>query len=110
MPGSDAELYFKLTCSESSQCIPQLQAGQHQSSRTPCTPLTCPRSPHHVPTQPLQLLHPPAGIFSGLGYKVHLVIRGEQPLRGFDEELRQLVGTNLGKRGVDVHLKTSPTK
>lgn len=51
-----------------------------------------------------------AGIFSGLGYKVHLVIRGEQPLRGFDEELRQLVGTNLGKRGVDVHLKTSPTK
>jgi hypothetical protein len=66
--------------------------------------------PNCAPIQPLQLLHPPAGIFSGLGYKVHLVIRGEQPLRGFDEELRQLVGTNLGKRGVDVHLKTSPTK
>jgi hypothetical protein len=31
-------------------------------------------------------------------------------VRSFDEECRSIVTENLQKRGVQVHLKTSPTK
>eukprot|EP00850_Spirogloea_muscicola_P021385 SM000247S08274 [mRNA] locus=s247:123641:128515:+ [translate_table: standard] len=51
-----------------------------------------------------------AGIFIGMGSKVDLIYRKETPLRGFDEELRDLVATNLKVRGVNVHANTNPTK
>ncbi len=50
-----------------------------------------------------------AGIYAGLGTKVHLVYRRELPLRGFDEECRQVVADNLAKRGVILHTNCSPT-
>lgn len=51
-----------------------------------------------------------AGIFCGLGYNVHLVVRGPEVLRGFDDECRAVVRENMEKRGVKVHLQTNPTK
>eukprot|EP00191_Tetraselmis_sp_GSL018_P000584 CAMPEP_0177598696 /NCGR_PEP_ID=MMETSP0419_2-20121207/12521_1 /TAXON_ID=582737 /ORGANISM="Tetraselmis sp., Strain GSL018" /LENGTH=480 /DNA_ID=CAMNT_0019091227 /DNA_START=259 /DNA_END=1701 /DNA_ORIENTATION=- len=51
-----------------------------------------------------------AGIFSGLGAKVHLVYRQPTPLRGFDEECRQQVAENLEKRGVICHPKCNPAR
>ncbi|KAL4439500.1 hypothetical protein ABPG77_008829 [Micractinium sp. CCAP 211/92] len=51
-----------------------------------------------------------AGIFRGLGYDVHLIVRGNAPLRGFDEECRQVVAENLAKRGVTCRFETNPTK
>ncbi len=43
-----------------------------------------------------------AGIFNGLGARVHLMLRGEYPLRAFDHECRTVVLENLTKRGVQV--------
>ncbi|EFN53075.1 hypothetical protein CHLNCDRAFT_137376 [Chlorella variabilis] len=51
-----------------------------------------------------------AGIFNGLGYDTHLVVRGDLPLRGFDEECRQVVRDNMEKRGIHLHFHTNPTK
>ena len=45
-----------------------------------------------------------ASILSGFGVEVHLVIRGETPLRGFDEDLRREIASELRKGGV--HLRT----
>ena len=44
-----------------------------------------------------------AGIFAGLGSEVRLVMRQEQPLRGFDEDLRAALLDALGAQGVAVH-------
>jgi glutathione reductase (NADPH) len=43
-----------------------------------------------------------AGIFSGLGAQVTLVYRGENILRGFDDDVRQHVRTDMGKHGIKV--------
>jgi glutathione reductase (NADPH) len=43
-----------------------------------------------------------ACIFAGLGAKVSLVYRGENILRGFDDELRQHVRMEMEKRGIHV--------
>ncbi len=45
-----------------------------------------------------------AHIFHGLGSKVSLVYRGEKPLRGFDEDLRDAIMTSMQRRGLDVLL------
>jgi len=45
-----------------------------------------------------------AHIFHGLGSKVSLVYRGEKPLRGFDEDLRDSVLESMKRRGIDVLL------
>ncbi|MEO1143424.1 MAG: glutathione-disulfide reductase, partial [Pseudomonadota bacterium] len=45
-----------------------------------------------------------ACIFAGLGTKVTLVYRGEQILRGFDNDLRQLLHDEMVSRGIDVRL------
>jgi glutathione reductase (NADPH) len=45
-----------------------------------------------------------AGIFQGLGAESHLVYRGELPLRGFDEEVRQFACDEIRKKGVQFHL------
>ncbi|MGA2892058.1 MAG: glutathione-disulfide reductase [Xanthobacteraceae bacterium] len=43
-----------------------------------------------------------AGIFAGLGAHVTLVYRGENILRGFDDEVRQHVRMDMEKRGIKV--------
>src|SRR5262249_29259150 len=45
-----------------------------------------------------------AHIFHGLGSKVSLVYRGEKPLRGFDEDLRDCVLESMHRRGIEVLL------
>lgn len=51
-----------------------------------------------------------ACIYNGLGSEVHLVYRQGLPLRGFDEECRELVAENLSKRGITLHPKHNPKK
>ena len=43
-----------------------------------------------------------AGIFAGLGSRVTLVYRGDKLLRGFDDDVRQHVRTDMEKRGIRV--------
>src|SRR5574343_1010170 len=45
-----------------------------------------------------------ASIFNGLGSKVTQLYRGEQVLRGFDDEIRHFVAGEMGKAGVDLRL------
>jgi glutathione reductase (NADPH) len=45
-----------------------------------------------------------AHIFHGLGSRVSLVYRGEKPLRGFDEDLRDAVLESMKRRGIEVLL------
>lgn len=47
-----------------------------------------------------------AGIFRGLGAEVTLVVRGDLPLRGFDQDLRAHLATEMGKAGVALRLGT----
>ena len=47
-----------------------------------------------------------ASIFNGLGSKVTQLYRGEQILRGFDDEVRHFVAAEMGKHGVDLRLNT----
>ena len=44
-----------------------------------------------------------AGIFRGFGSEVHLVYRGDLPLRGFDDDVRQHVAEALAIRGINIH-------
>ena len=45
-----------------------------------------------------------ASIFNGLGSQVTQLYRGEQVLRGFDEEIRHFVSAEMIKSGVDLRL------
>lgn len=45
-----------------------------------------------------------ASIFNGLGAQVTQLYRGEQVLRGFDDEIRHFVAAEMGKHGVDLRL------
>ena len=45
-----------------------------------------------------------ACIFAGLGSNVTLVYRGEQILRGFDDDLRQILYAEMIDRGIDIRL------
>jgi glutathione reductase (NADPH) len=47
-----------------------------------------------------------AGIFSGLGVETVLVCRGEQILRGFDDEIRNHLGTEMKKKGIEIRTRT----
>ena len=49
-----------------------------------------------------------AGIFQGLGSEVNIVYRADLPLRGFDQEVRETVATNLAARGTGVHAGANP--
>lgn len=51
-----------------------------------------------------------AGIFNGFGSKVTVLYRGEQILRGFDEDIRKHLAGELVKTGIDLRLKTDVTK
>jgi thioredoxin reductase len=48
-----------------------------------------------------------AGVFQALGTKVHLIYRGELPLRGFDCDLRNELDSALRASGMQVHARTS---
>jgi len=48
-----------------------------------------------------------AGIFNGLGAEVTLCYRGEQILRGFDDDVRRHLQEEMGKKGVCILLKST---
>jgi glutathione reductase (NADPH) len=47
-----------------------------------------------------------ASIFNGLGSKVTLLYRGPLFLRGFDQDLRQTLATEMAKRGTELRFNT----
>ena len=47
-----------------------------------------------------------AGIFNGLGSEVSLLYRGDAVLRGFDHDVRRVVGAEMQNKGVRVRLET----
>ncbi len=47
-----------------------------------------------------------ASIFRGLGSEVTQLYRGEQVLRGFDDEVRSFLAQEVRKRGVDLRLRS----
>jgi glutathione reductase (NADPH) len=47
-----------------------------------------------------------ASIFNGLGAKVTQLYRGEQILRGFDDDVRAHIAREMGKHGVTLHTST----
>jgi len=47
-----------------------------------------------------------AGIFAGLGASVQLVIRGEELLNGFDDDVRVHLAREMRARGVVIHTRT----
>ena len=51
-----------------------------------------------------------ASIFNGLGAKVTQLYRGEQVLRGFDDEIRHFVAAEMTKSGVDLRLNAGVVK
>ncbi len=46
-----------------------------------------------------------AGIFNGLGSEVHQVYRGDRVLRGFDDDVRRVLGREMAARGVNFHFE-----
>jgi glutathione reductase (NADPH) len=48
-----------------------------------------------------------AGIFKGLGAKVWMLHRGPRLLRGFDEQVREHIGTELAASGIEMRLDSS---
>ena len=46
-----------------------------------------------------------AGIFNGLGSVVIQLYRGEQILRGFDDDVRAMLAQEMRKKGIDVRVK-----
>jgi glutathione reductase (NADPH) len=51
-----------------------------------------------------------AGIFNGLGSEVALLYRGEEILRGFDDDIRATLADEIRKKGVDLRLETNLVK
>ena len=51
-----------------------------------------------------------AGIFNGMGSDVTLVYRGEQILRGFDQDLRSRLNKEMTAKGINVQLGTMVSK
>ena len=47
-----------------------------------------------------------AGIFNGLGVETHLLYRGGLFLRGFDQDVREVLKEELEKQGVNIHFST----
>ncbi len=47
-----------------------------------------------------------AGIFNGLGVETTLLYRGEQILRGFDDDVRDQMCEEMGKKGITVRTQT----
>ncbi len=51
-----------------------------------------------------------AGIFNGLGSATTLLYRGEQILRGFDDDVRNHLAVEIVKKGIDLRVGTNVTK
>jgi glutathione reductase (NADPH) len=51
-----------------------------------------------------------AGIFNGLGADVTQLYRGEQILRGFDDDVRETVASEIAKKGVDLRTHADPAR
>jgi glutathione reductase (NADPH) len=51
-----------------------------------------------------------AGIFNGMGAKVTQLYRGEQILRGFDDDVRNTLVAEMRKKGIDIRVKTIITR
>jgi glutathione reductase (NADPH) len=51
-----------------------------------------------------------AHIFHGLGSQVSLVYRGDKPLRGFDDDMRDAMVASMAERGIEVLLGCEFTK
>jgi len=51
-----------------------------------------------------------AGIFNGLGSRVTQLYRGDQILRGFDDDIRDTLAAEMRKKGVDLRLRTVITR
>ncbi len=51
-----------------------------------------------------------ASIFSGLGSQVTQLYRGEQILRGFDDDVRNFVAAEMGKKGVALRTQARATQ
>ncbi len=51
-----------------------------------------------------------AGIFNGMGVESHLSYRGPLFLRGFDQDVREMVRDELTKKGVDLHFNSLANK
>ena len=47
-----------------------------------------------------------AGIFNGLGSQVTQLYRGEQILRGFDDDVRAMLAEEIGKKGIDLRVES----
>tara|TARA_B100000965_G_scaffold406790_1_gene448684 strand:+ start:74915 stop:76279 length:1365 start_codon:yes stop_codon:yes gene_type:complete len=50
-----------------------------------------------------------AGIFNAAGVEVHLVVRGDNILRGFDDAIRNSLRDEMSKKGVSIHSETQVT-
>ncbi len=48
-----------------------------------------------------------AGIFNALGVEVTEILRADKVLRGFDEDIRTLLGDEMVKRGIDLRTETT---
>lgn len=51
-----------------------------------------------------------AGIFNGLGSEVVQIYRGDQILRGFDQDVRDTLAKEMSKKGVAIRLHTNVTE
>jgi glutathione reductase (NADPH) len=51
-----------------------------------------------------------AGIFNGLGTRVTQIHRSEQILRGFDDDVRNHLASEMRKSGIDLHVSTTITE
>ena len=51
-----------------------------------------------------------AGIFNGLGAQVMQLYRGEQILRGFDDDVRNHLAAEVVKKGIDLRVETNVTE
>lgn len=51
-----------------------------------------------------------AGIFAGLGVETILLLRGDQILRGFDDDVRNHLAAEMTKKGIDICVKSDVTR
>ncbi len=51
-----------------------------------------------------------AHIFHGLGAKVTIIYRGEQILRGFDDDIRDFLAKEMEKQGISIKIQTNIAK
>ena len=51
-----------------------------------------------------------AGIFSGLGVETVLIYRGEQILRGFDDDIRNHLAAEMTKKGIEIRTQADVAK